>query len=732
MSGASVMLAWSCAMARMAAQATVEDGDLDLRSLGHALWQRRSWILWPTLLVAMVSAIAVNMITPRYKSEARILYDGRENVFLRPEAEKTANGERPAADPETLTSQVQVVLSRQLALEVIGELKLNDLPEFDPVLRPTSILHHILSLLGVSRDYMAMTPEERVLESWYDRLTAYPVDKSRVIVIEFQSWDPVLAARITNAIADSYLRMEQSVRQEQTRGAGQWLAGEIERLRRKVADAEAKAEEFRSHTNLLVGTNNTTLSNQQLGELNSQVVTARGQRADSETRAKIIRDMLRKGESIEASDIVNSELVRRLSEQRGTLRAQLAEQSTQLLDGHPRIKELKAQIGDLDKQIRAEAEKLVRTLENEARIAGARVDASSANLDMVKRQAASTNEQDVQLRALDREAKAQRDLLESYLAKYRETTARETIGSAPPDAKIISAAIASNTPYFPKKLPIVAVATLITLLLSAGLATTGELLRASAGAPVPAGGEEPEPTLDLAARARAALAHRGDGDSAASDRVAAPLSGVPLGSVEETAQRLRSNAGLGRGVAVFAVPSGAPKTASNTASKTATVAALALARTLAGGAKVVLVGLVPDASEAMGLEANATGLAEVVRGAASFGQVIRRDNQSRLHLVAFGLPDCATDTILNSRRFLTMIEALAKAYDHVVIDAGDLGGATLRLAAIAPRGVLVASEDTQREAASGCRMLAGAGFADVAVMAWSAAATGQAHDLAAA
>jgi succinoglycan biosynthesis transport protein ExoP len=732
MSGASVMLAWSCAMARMAAQATVEDGDLDLRSLGHALWQRRSWILWPTLLVAMVSAIAVNMITPRYKSEARILYDGRENVFLRPEAEKTANGERPAADPETLTSQVQVVLSRQLALEVIGELKLNDLPEFDPVLRPTSILHHILSLLGVSRDYMAMTPEERVLESWYDRLTAYPVDKSRVIVIEFQSWDPVLAARITNAIADSYLRMEQSVRQEQTRGAGQWLAGEIERLRRKVADAEAKAEEFRSHTNLLVGTNNTTLSNQQLGELNSQVVTARGQRADSETRAKIIRDMLRKGESIEASDIVNSELVRRLSEQRGTLRAQLAEQSTQLLDGHPRIKELKAQIGDLDKQIRAEAEKLVRTLENEARIAGARVDASSANLDMVKRQAASTNEQDVQLRALDREAKAQRDLLESYLAKYRETTARETIGSAPPDAKIISAAIASNTPYFPKKLPIVAVATLITLLLSAGLVTTGELLRVSAGAPVPAGGEEPEPTLDLAARARAALAHRGDGDSAASDGVAAPLSGVPLGSVEETAQRLRSNAGLGRGVAVFAVPSGAPKTASKTASKTATVAALALARTLAGGTKVVLVGLVPDASEAMGLEANATGLAEVVRGAASFGQVIRGDNQSRLHLVAFGLPDCAIDTILNSRRFLTMIEALAKAYDHVVIDAGDLGGATLRLAAIAPRGVLVASEDTQREAASGCRMLAGAGFADVAVMAWSAAATGQAHDLAAA
>jgi polysaccharide biosynthesis transport protein len=199
-------------MARTAASAAVEDGDIDLRSLGLALWKRKAWILWPTVVVAIVAAIGVNMITPRYKSEARILYDGRENVFLRPEAEKSTNGERPAADPETLTSQVQLVLSRQLALEVIGQLKLNDLPEFDPVLRPTSIFRHILVLIGISRDLMAMTPEERVLESWYDRLTAYPVDKSRVIVIEFQSWDPALAARVTNAIADTYLRMEQSAR----------------------------------------------------------------------------------------------------------------------------------------------------------------------------------------------------------------------------------------------------------------------------------------------------------------------------------------------------------------------------------------------------------------------------------------------------------------------------------------------------------------------------------------
>ncbi len=44
-------------------------------------------------------------------------------------------------------------------------------------------------------------------------LTAYAVDKSRVMVVEFQSRDPELAARVANSIADGYLVMQQNARQ---------------------------------------------------------------------------------------------------------------------------------------------------------------------------------------------------------------------------------------------------------------------------------------------------------------------------------------------------------------------------------------------------------------------------------------------------------------------------------------------------------------------------------------
>src|ERR1700719_2467726 len=292
------------------------------------------------------------------------------------------------------------------------------------------------------------------------------------------------------------LRFQQAAKQEQTRAASAWLLGEVERLRGNLAKAEAKVEQYRAKTNLFIGNNNTSLSNQQLGDFNAQLATARAHKADAEAKAKLIRDALKAGTPIEFSDITNSELLRRLSEQHVTLRAQLAEQSSTLLDQHPRIKELRAQIADLERQMRVEADRLARTLENDAKLASSKVDELGLTLDQLKHQAASTNEQDVQLRALERDAKSQRDLLESYLAKYREASARDSIGAAAPDARIISAATVSTTPSWPKKVPIILVAALAMFTLSSAFVVTGELLRTlpmqgSAGIPTPVAARSP-------------------------------------------------------------------------------------------------------------------------------------------------------------------------------------------------------------------------------------------------
>lgn len=662
--------------------------DLDLHVLGRALARKRSWIVVPTVLVFALSLAAVNVVTPRYKSEAQILIDNRENAFLRPNGERDL--ERTSLDAEAVTSQVQLVMSRDLARDIIKKNKLAERPEFDPVLRGFSPLKSLLALFGIGRDPFSLTPEERVLDAFYERFQAYAVDKSRVIVIEFQSEDPDLAARVANSIADGYLVLQQAARQDQAKSASTWLLGEIDKLRTKVADADSRVEEFRSKSSLFVGTNNIPLSNQQMGELNTQLNNARALKADAETKARLIREMLQSGKPIEASEVLNSELIRRLAEQRGTLRAQLAEQSSTLLDNHPRIKELKAQIADLDRQLREEAGKISRSLDNDARVADGRVQALQASLDQSKKQAASSNGQDVRLRGLEREAKAQRDLLEAYLAKYREATARENIEAAPTDGRIISRATVSNTPAYPKKLPIVLIATLATLLLSSGIIITGELLRISAPGAVgrafaPAAAvirrrepvmetaavDEPAPRLPPEPELASPLAPSLSPEPELSPEPAMayePVISEPQPAPAQTVDEIDALAArlVAAGPAAHKVTVLGPATG-----ESVTWTALTLARLMARQAKVVVVDLVASSPvlTAATVDSTAPGLAELMQGEATFAQIITKDRQSRVQIVSAGRPGFDR-AHLQSPRLALAIDALLRVYDHVLLDAG--------------------------------------------------------------
>jgi succinoglycan biosynthesis transport protein ExoP len=692
------------------------NGEPDIRGLGRILWQKKTKMLAFTLLSAAAAFVVVNAITPRYRSESRLLLEVRENVFMRAEADKNT-AERSNIDPEAVTSQIQVVLSRDLAHDLIKKEKLDENPEFDSNNSLTGI---VLGFFGIGRDPNSMSKDERTLQSYYDRLNVYAIEKSRVIAVDFDSASPELAARVANTIAETYLSLQQSAKQDQTRAAGNWLAVEIDKMRTKVEEAEARIEEYRSKSNLFVGSNNTSLPNQQLTEINSQIAVARGQKADLEARARQLRDLVRSGKPVESSDIANSDSMRRLVEQRVALRSQLAEQSSTLLDQHPRIKELKAQIGEVDGQIRGEGERLARQLDNDAKVAGNRLESLTASLDTVKKLASQTNEQDVQLRALEREAKTQRDLLESYLAKYREASARDNINAAPPEARIISRATPAIKPTYPKKTPTVLIAAFAAFALAAGFTVTGALLALGPSPPgygyAPVGygapASVPPPLIMVAPAVAGAPIPRMASPPLAPASVVAAMP-MAISTVEQIARNLRQAGDAGRRVTVVG-------TMRNVGT---THAAITLARALAKEANVVLVDLAfgaPNLS-VISTDPNAPGIAELVRGAASFGDIITCDQYSTVHLVATGNVGNDGAALAASPMLGTVIEALVQSYNHVVIDVGSAADVAVeRFSPLARRAVLVTADPANSATRAARERLMMAGFADVMLLTGSA------------
>jgi succinoglycan biosynthesis transport protein ExoP len=271
------------------------------------------------------------------------------------------------------------------------------------------------------------------------------------------------------------------------------------------------------------------------------------------------------------------------------------------------------------------------------------------------------------------------------------------LGAAATDARIISTATVSNTPSWPKKLPTVLVAALAMLVLSSGFVLSSELLSAPPNQPTAiAAAIAPtaaEPIRDLRAAIRAVDNSR---------------AGVPPGAVDGLVREIAE--GHARRITVVGV----------TRDVGASMAAIALARSLARQTRVVLVDLAlgaPALSIIAGDPAT-PGIAELVAGTASFGQIITRDRYSRVHLIMAGCQPIDAAAIMSSQRLSITIEALARSYDHVVVDAGTAGEAALeRLAQLAPRAVLVAAEVDDPAIAPARERLLQAGFADVSLLA---------------
>ena len=628
------------------------DGAIDLPQLFRAIVRRKWWIILPTILAFAAALAVVVVLPPRYTGVAKVLLENQESYYTRPD--KATTDQPVALDPEAVQSQAETITSPDLARKAIAKLDLLSRPEFNQA-ASTGPLSIVLSMLGLTGSAAGQAGETRIVDLFLSRLTAFPVAKTRVLQIEFVSQDPELAARGANVVAQLFLESQENAKKDSAKAASAWLASKIDELRGKVAETDAKVENYRAQSGLLASSNNMTVPGQQLADLNTQLTTARTAQSEALAKAQLMRSLQKDGRLIDAPEFAKDESLRRYAEQRVALKAQIAQESRTLLPGHPRMKELTAQLQGLDGEIRIAVDKAARGVENDARLAAAQVASLNAALAAQSKTVASGNVDEVQLRALDLDAKAARDQLESYVQKYREAIARDADNAAPADARVISVASAPRSPTFPKKTETLALGTLAGLLLSTGIVVSHALLSQDSGAP-----RVEEPLLAVRRRE----------DEAAPDRLlvdhegpATDFADGDFPSAEALAAHLLAVDGADGGLSTLIAGEGSNGSLSTS---------LAVARALSRHGRAILVDLgqtqdwfadafYRDAED----DGGSRGMVELLAGEASFAQVLRRDLSSGLDVIAAG------SGAISGEGLDEVLDALAASYEFVVIHASD-------------------------------------------------------------
>jgi len=740
--------------------AALRDARIDVSAVFGAVLKRLPRIVLVSLALLAITFVVL-MLQPRlYESSASILVEPRANVYMRPAGEPAPA--TPSADAGVVSSQIELLKSRDTLLKVIDQLDLRSEPEFNGARAGFSPLGVIVQLMG--RRAAPTSIDEVVLNTLYDRLTVVQERDSRIISVLVRSTDPQLAARIANAVANAHVARRTQLSLSDTAEASGWLREEIARLRLSVQDAESAVAQFKVDNDLFTGPNNTSLVDQRLSTIASQISAAQERRSSAEARALLIRGLIERGQPIDGvSDVRESTVIQQLSEEKARLQGEKAQQSATLLPNHPTIRALTAQIGELDSQIKAEGRRVADALDAEAQIEAGLVTSLQGEMTRAKTSASTATRDGVTLDSLEREAKAQRDLLESYLARYNEASSKVDANSMLPDVRVVSVAAPSVSPASPKTTLVMAAVGLFSVALQVGAVIFGELMSGRAiveparsqdeleAPPFDAAELEPDQTWDEAMDAEAeeegdvlaeapepvvtdafemevepvlpevelepaldavALEPLRDFIHTLAEEDEAPVerpAAAPAGMVRY--QDLAADLVLGRTHLLLLADQGGDSPSRVFAEDLAGEA-------LAKGLSVALV----DAGS--GRRGALAGLTDLSTGAASFGDVVQQSADNSFAEVAWGQ---GGEIDRASPKPVTLVEALGDIYEVVLVLTGPLGRQSMLpgFLDLGGRVVLVAGPDADMEAAANARsrlMEAGVPLVEIAALPQSVAA----------
>ena len=680
-----------------------QDDDIDVIGLFAAL--RRKW--WLILLVTILTAVGLffflSAIPPRYDSNARIIIENKNNAFNRTINDQGVQQTTGQFDEEAIRSQVEIISSDKIALEIISQLDLENHDEFNQ----SGFFDFIGDLIDTNNkpstppdtDTLSSS-QSAVLRKFKKRLTVYPIEKSRAIVIEYWSTDPKTALLVPNRIAQEYVRIQEEKKKKLTKDAKVWLDPVVNEYRQKLEQAEADVAAFRAKQDILRGgASNQSLATQQLSEISTELSRLRAQRSSAQAKVASIRAALKSGASLDAiPEVIASPLIQRLREREAEIKAQISDLSTTLLPNHPRLKALTSQVEDFQRQIRGSANNILKSLENNVNLTRETEADLMLEIDRLKEEVTRVNKQEVRLDALVRKADSYRELLSEYEKRNLEALSRSNF--TPIDAEIYPSRSLPVEPYFPKVVPFTIAGTFAAFMLSilGVLALTLISNIGSAQAPRTVRYEEDvlvetpvvDPMTESVEMPQDAPAHISSAPETAVSQgytpeivpTAGPLtiaertdedteqsSAVPVEDEDKpTAIAVRYAASvfqdLGEGRIVVASPGG------DRGSKTAWILARQLDR--GGENGVVIIDLSGGGATATAMLGGneLPGIFNLVSGAVSVNNIIYRDQASGVHVVPSGTlfhgapaPDMQTMS--------DIIDAIALSYDYCIVDCGD-------------------------------------------------------------
>lgn len=657
------------------------------------------WKLIATIaLVAMIATYGVVKLVPsRYMSTVEILvYDPQQQINA--EVQKPISPFVDAVGNDAMTTEIDILKSKSVALRVASELGLDKDPEFQPVNVPTK-LAELLGLSRVAQALRRLDPKvgsaederaERLDQAADGLLKSVNVwQEAYVLFVSATANSPVKAQNLAATVAKDYLSSQREARQEALQRVASWLKGRVDNLQSRMLETEASIEKLKSENDIR-DTDFNNQRQQQIGQLNTQLATDRTQVEEKRARLEQLHSVIDANGDLQSfPEVTASATLTALRQKQAELSSHATDLQNRLGEHHLQVIAARAELAAINQQINSETQHIVGDMKNSYDIAVRQEQSLEANLQNLT--AHANSEAYVQLRQLERVADADRKLYDSYLSQYNDISERRTLQDA--TSRIISPATLPKFPSSPRRMLFYALGGASGFGGSFLLAFLLEYIRPGVRTGTEIEQSYGRPVVGMIPLVRDRKVRGGTNSELLRKMVDQPAS-----QLDEAVRTMRIGIELANADSkVILITSALPAEGKTTA------AILLAASSARSGKKTILLDcdLHQQATSAALQNSHRPGLSELLRGMVELADVLTKDPLTMTYVIPAGamVPNAAD--LLMSQRMRDLIAALREEFDYVVMDTAPLLPVVdaLALASVADK-ILVIVEWSQTPRAS--------------------------------
>ena len=628
---------------------------------------KRKWIIaLSAVLIVSVVALSTLRATPVYVAVGSIAINKVDPMMF--SLKDASAGESEYYDPADLDTEVRILKSDLLALQVVRQLDL-DHGNADPS-APTGLRLAADSAADTARTSAA-------LADFKGNLQVSLVPNTRIIEIRYRSTNKDLTARAVNALTSTYVEQNFKTRFESTMQASDWLSKQLVDLQIKVETSQEKLVKYQKEHEILGIDDKQNITTAKLDELNRELTAAEASRMDKQAIYGSIQtndpEAISSGSSVDNSgkpSMAGTGLLEKLREQEADLKIQVAQMNTQFGPSYPKLAQLNNQLKEIASQIQIETKKALSRLHGDYIAAQQRENMLHAALDQQKAEANKLNESAIEYSLLKRDVDSNRTLYEGLLEKLKE--AGVTAGLRSNNFRIVDVARVPTAPAEPNMPRNLAYALALGLTTGIGLAFVLEGMDNTVRTPEQAQAISALPSLGMIP-----LGSRSRGEIASVKRLALASSREavelvtqerPKSQMAESYRALRTSlllTSLGGPPKVILITSALPEEGKTTTSLNC---AIVLAQR---GTRVLLIDADlrrPSIHKTLGMGPR-IGLSNVLTGSSTVEQAIVRSGVlPNLFVLPAGTPPPNPAELLGSSNMKNILDQLREQYDHIVVD----------------------------------------------------------------